>query len=613
MYGYLGETSGYSPASMPELDVQGMGGINCTYQLVYDRYNEGGRSMTKFSYPSLLRFQVYHPGVSKPTIYVQLDQGIYPIDMEALLLQRVEGDTLWTVARLTRDSREIAENVRNLLFTDKTSRDTWGCPANEAPAWSQQQLPGAGVATPSPGPNTPNATSGSATAGLSTDGGPFSGPIVAEAEWNETQLAALSSFGGWDAERPPRDMAPVASPGYPVCTLLLIGATTPLGAPQPTAPPQTASLACTGSSSAGGPASSGVAVAVGALLRPHLTVDGATLLDTQAPHPWGVAFRGLERLQLRDSALSSMPLSPLGPIVSCEACGLVELVNVTLSSLSADASSSTAPTSSGPGAAVTGTASSIRKTAAEAAPSTGAQGVMQLTGVRGVALRDSECTGVTGAQGWACLLAEFSAAALNGSHAPSAGLGGLHLAIVGCTFERNEVLDALEQPSAALPPSLRPSGTNATSWGAVVVTQEAVAGEREVPTTNATDGARPTLAGLHIGTWDSKFASNRGVSGSVLASLVPTTRLAVVNTSVVDNTASGLGGAFYVHRLHRANGGPIASQLLFTSGTVLQRNSAMRGGVVYTGSGEVDMIVFSNQTRVLDNSVNDTGKTSWPE
>ncbi|KAG2497427.1 hypothetical protein HYH03_004582 [Edaphochlamys debaryana] len=594
MYGYLGETSGYSPASMPELDVQGTGGINCTYQLVYERYNQAGWSMTKFSYPSLLRFQVYHPGVAKPTLYVQLDQGVYPSDMEALLLQRVEGDTLWTVARLTRDSREIAENVRTLLFTDTTSRDTWGCPADDPPTSPRQQLPGEGAISPTPAPSTPDATSDPAAAGLSTDdGGPFSGPIVAEAVWNETQLALLSSFGGWDAERPP---TAAAGPDYPVCTLLLTGATTPSGAPDPSAPLRAASLACTGSE---------VSVAVGALLRPHLALDGATLLDTPAPHPWGVAFRGLDRLELRDSVLSNLPLSPLGPIVSCEACGLVELVNVTLSSLSAP---SPAPTGGlGPAAAVNGTSSD--PTTAEAAPMGGAQGAMRLSGVRGVALRDSSCTGVTGAQGWACVLAEFSAAALNGSQAPSAGLGGFHLAIVGSVLEGNEVLDAAADSSAALPSSLRPSGgTNATSWGAVVATQEAAAGGSDPSSGNTTgDSAQLPLAGLHVGVWDSRFTSNRGVGGSGLASLVPTTRLALVNSSVVDNTASGVGGAFYVHRLNRASGGPVPSQLLFTSGTVLQRNSALRGGVVYTGSGEVDMIIFSNQTSVFNNSANDTG------
>ncbi|KAG2497424.1 hypothetical protein HYH03_004579 [Edaphochlamys debaryana] len=562
MYGYLGETSGYSPASMPELDVQGTGGINCTYQLVYEHFARGGWGMTKFSYPSLLRFQVYHPGVSKPTLYVQLDQGIYPRDMEALLLQRVEGDTLWTVARLTRDSREIAENVRTLLFTDTTSRDTWGCPADDPTTSPRQQLPGAGAVTPTPAPSTSDATSDPAATGLSTDdGGPFSGPIVAEAVWNETQLTLLSSFGGWDAERPP---PAAAGPDFPVCTLLLTGATTPSGAPDLAAPPRAASLACMGSE---------VSVAVGTLLRPHLALDGATLLDTPALHPWGVAFTGLDRLELRDSVLSNLPLSPLGPIVSCEACGLVDLVNVTLSSLSAP---SPAPTSAGPAAAVNDTSSDLAT--AEAAPSGGAQGAMRLSGVRGVALRDSSCTGVTGAQGWACVLAEFSAATLNGSQPPSAGLGGFHLAIVGSVLEGNEVLDASEDSSAALPSSIRPSGTNVTSWGAVVATQEAAAGGSEPSSANTTgDSAQPPLAGLHIGIWDSRFTSNRGVGGSGLASLVPTTRLAVVNSSVVDNTASGVGGAFYVHRLNRASGGPVPSQLLFTSGTVLQRNSALRG------------------------------------
>ncbi|KXZ47948.1 hypothetical protein GPECTOR_31g310 [Gonium pectorale] len=136
-YGSAGLTDGYSPSTFPDLSCsEAGGGINATYQLVYEiRYMPRLSSeYTVYSYPSPDRFRVYDEAASTPLVlYVQLASAVHPPDMAALLLQRVEGDAVWTVARLAAGDPALGPGRRFLLFNDTTSRATWGCPFDSDP------------------------------------------------------------------------------------------------------------------------------------------------------------------------------------------------------------------------------------------------------------------------------------------------------------------------------------------------------------------------------------------------------------------------------------------------------------------------------------------------
>ncbi|KXZ45588.1 hypothetical protein GPECTOR_53g81 [Gonium pectorale] len=138
-YGSLGFTDGYLPSVLPALtasypaftsisnstspdgaeEATGSGGISATYQLTYEL--AGGR----FSFPHPTRFAVRHPVATTPLLlYVQLASTVHPADLAALLLQRVEGGAVWTVARLGASSPVVVSGQRGLVFLDATSRDT---------------------------------------------------------------------------------------------------------------------------------------------------------------------------------------------------------------------------------------------------------------------------------------------------------------------------------------------------------------------------------------------------------------------------------------------------------------------------------------------------------
>ncbi|KXZ42564.1 hypothetical protein GPECTOR_134g618 [Gonium pectorale] len=124
-YGASGTTDGYRASQLPELTASVCEptaggppeGINATYQLVY------ALDRGFFSFPGEHRFTVRHPSACAPLVlYVQLVAGLHPVTAQALLLQRVESDTVWTVASLAADSDPIQNRQRTFIFEDRTSR-----------------------------------------------------------------------------------------------------------------------------------------------------------------------------------------------------------------------------------------------------------------------------------------------------------------------------------------------------------------------------------------------------------------------------------------------------------------------------------------------------------
>ncbi len=71
-------------------------------------------------YVRMLRRAFGHP----PAVYVQLESSAHPANARGLLLQRVEGDAVWTVAHLSMTSAAIKR--RTFVFLDTTSAETWG-------------------------------------------------------------------------------------------------------------------------------------------------------------------------------------------------------------------------------------------------------------------------------------------------------------------------------------------------------------------------------------------------------------------------------------------------------------------------------------------------------
>ncbi|KAG2442786.1 hypothetical protein HXX76_002866 [Chlamydomonas incerta] len=128
-YGSQGNTDGYSPATYPELTAADGLGISATYQLVYLMVGDLG----SYSYPGLSRFTVQHTVATTPLlVYVQLASSTHPAGMRTLQLQRVEGNSVWTVASLTADSQEITTGQTSLVFRDVTTRATWAAGAPSA-------------------------------------------------------------------------------------------------------------------------------------------------------------------------------------------------------------------------------------------------------------------------------------------------------------------------------------------------------------------------------------------------------------------------------------------------------------------------------------------------
>ncbi len=189
---------------------------------------------------------------------------------------------------------------------------------------------------------------------------------------------------------------------------------------------------------------------------------------------------GVTHLQLSDSSISDLPLSPLGPVLQLVGCGAVSLTNVTITRLAA----STAAEGTSPATL----------------PVYGAVHAAGLT--QGALVRDSECSHVMGAHIWACLLLSFADDPA-GANEPSAARV---VEVRGSTLHSNSVasnstrkLDAsllLPEVAAALLPAANQSCGGA--YGAVVVSSGGVVDVVVANSTmdNNTGGCGGALAAL---------------------------------------------------------------------------------------------------------------------
>ncbi|KXZ48784.1 hypothetical protein GPECTOR_25g368 [Gonium pectorale] len=408
-HGSLGTTDGYMPSIFPELTATSNGnGINATYQLTY-QLTDGF-----YSFPAPTRFAVLHVTSSPPLLlYLQLGSSVHPANMTAILLQRVEGDAVWTVARLAADSPEVLSGQRHLVFRDVTSRETWAVEARPPEARERTLF----VIDPS--------------ASMGPMGIPDSEPAsTPPLEGRTDPPSAPADLGFGPPAELPAPTAPTSPPAplLPVaCRLLLIGfgaGSIAWSAPQPDSGgglPQpagltlrTASLSCWSGNADDGGSGSGnvpVRVAAGGLLAPLLEASGVELVsvedrrylgkgsfatnDKKLIQHWGVSFLGVRHLTLVDSVVEEVPLSPYGALVECRSCGEVALRNVTVRHLSPPAPPATAPGSGGgdgDGGGGSGRNAHYWR------------GAIALHNVTSAELDGFTCAHVTGAFNWACVL-----------------------------------------------------------------------------------------------------------------------------------------------------------------------------------------------------------------
>ncbi len=157
---------------------------------------------------------------------------------------------------------------------------------------------------------------------------------------------------------------------------------------------------------------------------------------------WGVTFLGVPHLRLVDSVLADLPLSAAGPLLQCVACQHLTITNLTMQRLS------------GP--------------PLQQAGRTPVYGALAASGVRDVVASQVECSGVTLAHGWACMLLQYGDTRGNSSWGGGgAGGGGGESSFVldGGTFVGNSVV--LAGPGA--------EGPRGLGLGALVLGAEAVA------------------------------------------------------------------------------------------------------------------------------------------
>ncbi|KAG2444135.1 hypothetical protein HYH02_009075 [Chlamydomonas schloesseri] len=353
-HGSVGYTDGYSPSVFPELvtseaEVEG-GGINATYQLVYELDDK-----VMFSYPSERRLVAAHPRSTAPlAVYVQLESSSHPGNAHGLMLQRVEGDSVWTVAYLSITSEVIQSKHRFFMFLDNTSRDTWGCPQSATDTLAQFTPPVASPPLAPPptiaGGSGTNASSGSAAPPQTGAGQPAAAPpatATVEPPTHECQLR-LVGCGANSAS----DSTASASAEAAVCI-------------------EQAELHCweegAAAAAAANTSAGKLVVEVGQALMPYLNHSGIQVVPTAAaaafsvaqaagksnassaagnltalPPHWGMTIVAAAKLVLTSSVIADLPLSPGGPLLSCRECPDVtvrqsELRNLTSSAAPASA------------------------------------------------------------------------------------------------------------------------------------------------------------------------------------------------------------------------------------------------------------------------------------
>ncbi|KXZ42543.1 hypothetical protein GPECTOR_137g650 [Gonium pectorale] len=523
-FGAVGATDGYLPSVLPDLATRDAGssrGFNATYQLVYQL------TLGRFSFPAALRFAV------------------------AMLLQRVEGEHMWTVARLEAGAPELVTGQTALVFSDLTSRAGWGC------------------FIPSPPPPRPPLPSPPLT--------PWEAPppyddLEPPSSDSDTSIPPTPpSAGGSPVGAPLSSRLPPSPPSAPppppppialTCRVTLRGP----GGDSTTASQQPpvlseARLAC--SDGAGGAAgSAAVTVQVGAALEPLLNATGVQVEaagkgsssgSSGGSGGWGIAFvagpLGL-RLTLVDSALSDAPLSRHGPLLECRGCVEVTFVNVTLQRLRPLPADATALV----------------------------HGAVAANGVARAALSGFRCSDVAGPHGWACLLLDFQAPT---DLPPS-------LTLTGCTFDNNAVAVAVANLTAAAEPLarlLRMTGRRGAGALAIL----------------GSGSGWPAGAGpLSLRLSGSSLSGNSGGSGGALFSSLPKVLLEVATSRVANNTASFRGGAMYF----AAN----VTSLLLSGSSVLGDNTALEsmGGAVFA-AGSVDVLTLDGRSSMSGNTAAGAG------
>ncbi|KAG2436840.1 hypothetical protein HXX76_006360 [Chlamydomonas incerta] len=581
-HGSVGFTDGYSPSVFPELvaaesAVQG-GGINATYQLVYELDDK-----VMFSYPSERRLVAVHPRATAPlAVYVQLESSSHPGGVQALLLQRVEGDNVWTVAYLSMTSEVIQSRRRFFVFMDNTTRDTWGCPQSAAGDSSQQNL----VASPPP------AQPPAASAGSSSNSG-SSEDIGTEA----SQVAASNPIAAGQTVAPPA--AATAEQPTHVCQLRLVGcgSSGAVAAANATASEQQAvcireaELHCweeetVAAAAPGGSRSdsSNVLVEVGAALMPHLNHSGIRVVaPTAATSPsaqassgngssgsnttppltshWGITIVGTSssRLVLDASVIADVPLSPGGPLLSCRGCRDVTLRQTELRNLTAPNVSSQPL----------------------------AYGAVLLGDTQTVLLEDFKCMDVRGStSGWSCMLVAAPAA--------DAEMSSVGVRLVRTTFTGNQVVVGAPT-NTPLPPSLDAAA-------------RAAASQLLAASTNGDTQGAGALAVIKLDSDGASAVGNSSTEGSVSSSVRPV-QINVSDSHFSDN-AGGTGAAIFtgpgleVWFSSRASnftsnqavyrGGAVACagsvrDLHFMSGCLIADNTAVKGGAVVQVFGEVNL------------------------
>ncbi|KAG2448259.1 hypothetical protein HYH02_006843 [Chlamydomonas schloesseri] len=553
-HGSSGNTDGYSPATFPELTAAvGASGINTTYQLVYqifEEYHEGYHS-----YPGMSRFAVQHAASSTPLLlYVQLASGTHPANMRALLLQRVEGDSVWTVASLGADSEEITSGRTALVFRDVTSRDTWGCPD---PNHAQQQQPVTQPPSPLPSPS-------------------LLAPFV---------LPSEPVFAPVPAPRPPTADSAL------VCRLAIRGRRQPADEGSDGIVPQqmqldlqSASLHCTTSrqqqggdgEGAAAPSQPPVQVEVGPLLAPLLLSDpsrtsGVQVIvanaagDALLQQRWGVAFLGpLPQFSLVDSVVEDVPLSPSAPLVECRGCEEVVLRNVSLRRL--------APLAPDRTWAPEGDQQPYNT-----------HGAVLLSGVRRLAADGLVCAEVSGAHGFACLLVDIEDKC---TAAAAATAVVAELSFSDCAMDNNTVVRATDLAPTSAEPLRRLLG--ASDSGLLGAGAVALVG-----------GMCSSVAGVWL--TRTSLSGNRGGCGAALYSSLNTVAAVLVDSHLNGNVVEqGSGAAVFLSC--SSSGDVNLSTLMLSNGSTINDNRAgSNGGAVYV-CGEMGSIRITGPGSAMDNN-----------
>lgn len=218
--------------------------------------------------------------------------------------------------------------------------------------------------------------------------------------------------------------------------------------------------------------------------------------DTTHPSPhsgepdWGVTFSGVPHLRLIDSVLTDLPLSTVAALLQCEGCERLSIHNLTLQRLRAP----------------------WLGEAADAGQQV--YGALAASGLRSVAASGVNCTGVTGAHGWACMLLEYK----RETSSADMGKDGSFL-LEDSKFVGSAVVQGMHGLE----------GAGGYGFGAVVLAteregdtdQQRAAGHRRppgafgAPSAPPTPGLRPLLSRVEL--HHVTALNNRGGSGAVLA------------------------------------------------------------------------------------------------